>query len=259
MAASYDKSHGPVSTSIGQTVIPASRQKSLRNSVRLGKLENGQLVAGESGESGSEDETVREVIQMLQTGNIQNLGPDIKPSSMSTITPPRNSDAGGSPPIGASTAVHGAKPSRFKVARGGGIAETTAFQGNDSRDTAQSQPAISNVIERKVPRSFPSQRFPVNKPPPRSLIKIPEPAPPMIIDSPSFPVTPGTSSSSPAHPMTAGSPSPHQPQLERPPLVHSDSSAMQDSMIRSRVTTRDPLSVERPVSKFMTERKKMSN
>ena len=185
MAAAYDKSHGPVSTSIGQTVIPASRQKSLRNSVRLGKLENDQLVGGNYGESGSEDETIREVVQMLQTGSIQNAGPDFKPPSMSTTPPPKNPDAVESPTVGTSTAVHGAKPSRFKLARGG----VTTFQGNNSRDNVRSQPVNSSVVERKAPRSSPSQHFPLNKPPPRPPAKASEPALPMIIDSPSFPMT----------------------------------------------------------------------
>jgi len=149
-------------------------------------LENDQLVGGDYGESGSEDETIREVIQMLQTGSIQNAGPDFKPSSMTTITPPKNSDAVESPMVGTSTAAHGAKPSRFKLARGGGV---TTFQGNNSRDNVRSQPAISSVVERKAPRSSPSQHFPINKPPPRPPVKASEPAPPMIIDSPSFPMT----------------------------------------------------------------------
>ncbi|KAG9318561.1 Alg9-like mannosyltransferase family-domain-containing protein [Chiua virens] len=145
MAAADDKSHDPVSMSIGQTLIPASRQKSLRNSVRLGKLENAQLVGGTSGESGSEDETVREVIQMLKTGNIQN-------------------------------------PSKFKLARGGGATEINTVGDNNTKDIAPSQPAISGVVERKVPRSFP-----INKPPPRSATETSQSAFPMTIDSPSFP------------------------------------------------------------------------
>lgn len=180
MTATYDKSHDPIPT----LIIPASRQKSLRNSVRLGKLENDQLVGGNSGESGSEDENVREVIQMLQMGNIQNAGPDFEPSSMSTVVPPRNCDASESL-VGTSTAVHGAKPSRFKLARGG-TTETTTFQGNNN---VRSRPALSSVVERKAPRSPPSQHFPINKPPPRPLVKDSKPAPPAIIDSSSFPMT----------------------------------------------------------------------
>lgn len=259
MAAAYDRSHNSVSTSIGQTVIPASRQKSLRKSVRLGTLENNQLVGEKSGDSGSEDETIREVIQMLQTGNVQNVGADFKPSSMSTITTPRNCDAMESPPIGTPTAARGAKPSKFKVARGGDIAETTTFQENNSSNNTKSRPAISGVVERKAPRSFPGQHFPVNKPVPRPPGKISEPVPPMIIDSPSFPMTPGTLSSSPSHPVTVGFVPSHKSQHECPPSIDPDPSAGQDSVIQSQVPIRDPSSVERRVSKFMTERNTTNN
>ena len=186
MAAAYDKSHGPVSSSIGQTVIPASRQKFLRNSVKLGKLVNDQLVGEDSGESGSDDETIREVIQMLQTGRIQNAGPDFKPSSMSAVAPPKNPDTVDSPIVSTPTTAYEAKPSRFKLARRGGTTARTAFPDNNGRDNVWSHPAISSVVERKAPRSSPSHHFQINKPPPRSppVAKVSEQAPPMIIDSP---------------------------------------------------------------------------
>ncbi|KAG6376224.1 hypothetical protein JVT61DRAFT_2199 [Boletus reticuloceps] len=164
MAAAYDKSHGHVSTSIGHTVIPASRQKSTRNSVRLGKLEDDQLVGGDSGESGSEDEAIREVMHMLQAGNIQNAGPNFEPFSTPTVVAVQNPDATGSSAIQTSFATRGAKRSRFKLARGGGIADRGTFENDDSRDNTQLQPAISSVVERKAPRSSPSQRFPINRP-----------------------------------------------------------------------------------------------
>jgi hypothetical protein len=72
MAMAYDKS---TSTSLGPSVIPASRQKSLQEAIRLGKIENNHLVGGEEGESGSEDEAVREVLELLSNGRIHNAGP----------------------------------------------------------------------------------------------------------------------------------------------------------------------------------------
>ena len=216
MAVAYDKSHSPVSTSIGQTVIPASRQKSLRNSVRLGKLESDQLVGGASGESGSEDETVREVIQMLRMGNIQNAGPDLKPpSSMSAVAPRQESEVVEPTTVGASTAPPGLKPSKFKMAHEG-TTRRTAFQDNHSRDNVQSQSTISNVVERKAPRSAPSQRFPINKPRARSPVNTFEPGAPMIIDSPSFPM----------------------------PATHTST------------VVPGPSSAEKPISRFMAGRKK---
>lgn len=242
MAAAYDRSCDPVSTPIGQNVIPASRQKSLQTSVRLGKFENGRLVGGESGDSGSEDEVAREVIEMLRTGNIRNVGPDFNPSSTSSITPPRNPDTV-EPRTGTSTV---SQPSKFKLARGGGIAEMSTFEGSND---IQSHPAISNVVERKAPRSSPRQHFPFNKPPPRPPVKTSEQFSPVIIDSPSFSMMSSSSSSS-VHPMTTGAPSLHQTRLEHSPSVDA---VMQDATTRSRTPT---LSVERPISKFMAERKK---
>lgn len=72
MAMAYDKS---TSTSLGPSVIPASRHKSLQEAIRLGKVENNHLVGGEEGESGSEDEAVREVLELLSNGRIHNAGP----------------------------------------------------------------------------------------------------------------------------------------------------------------------------------------
>lgn len=74
MAMAYDKSTS-ISTSLGPSVIPASRQKSLQEAIRLGKVENNRLVGGEEGESGSEDEAVREVLELLKNGRIHNAGP----------------------------------------------------------------------------------------------------------------------------------------------------------------------------------------
>ncbi|KAG2349534.1 hypothetical protein BDR05DRAFT_994557 [Suillus weaverae] len=78
MATAYDNS---TSTSLGPSVIPASRQKSLQEAIRLGKVENNHLVGGEEGESGSEDETVREVLELLSNGRIHNAGPGFIPQS----------------------------------------------------------------------------------------------------------------------------------------------------------------------------------
>ncbi|KAG1820531.1 uncharacterized protein BJ212DRAFT_1340637, partial [Suillus subaureus] len=71
MAVTYDKS---TSTSLGPSLIPASRQKSLQEAIRLGKVENNHLVGGEEGESGSEDEAVREVLELLSNGRIHDAG-----------------------------------------------------------------------------------------------------------------------------------------------------------------------------------------
>ncbi|KAF8844879.1 hypothetical protein BDN67DRAFT_1065675 [Paxillus ammoniavirescens] len=166
MAGAYDKSHTLASTSIGPSVIPASRQKSLRNSIRVGKLENDLLVGGGSGESGSEDETVKEVLRMLKNNSIQNAGPDLDPSSLTSSMRPPNVN-GEDSPGGTSllpASAHTTKPSRFKSAHAGRTPEISPTQGAPSAGTSQLKPAISGIVERKPPRPLPTQRFPLNKP-----------------------------------------------------------------------------------------------
>ncbi|KAI6099925.1 hypothetical protein EDD16DRAFT_1657697 [Pisolithus croceorrhizus] len=75
MAEAYGKSHPQLSTSLGSTVVPEARQKALRNSIRMGNLVNDQLAGGPSGDSGSEDEDVKEMIDALKKGDVQNIGP----------------------------------------------------------------------------------------------------------------------------------------------------------------------------------------
>ncbi|KAG2158479.1 uncharacterized protein EDB93DRAFT_1199376 [Suillus bovinus] len=109
MATAYDKS---TSTSLASSVIPASRQKSLQEAIRLGKIENDHLVGGEEGESGSEDEAVREVLELLKNGHIHNAGPS---SIGSTV----NELSAGSARSATDTVASdlGGKISRFKAER----------------------------------------------------------------------------------------------------------------------------------------------
>jgi hypothetical protein len=89
----------------------------------LGKIENNHLVGGEEGESGSEDEAVREVLELLSNGRIHNAGPvsnghidNAGPTVMrSTVT----ELSAGSARSAADTVnnVLGGKMSRFKAER----------------------------------------------------------------------------------------------------------------------------------------------
>lgn len=110
MAMAYDKSS---STSLGPSVIPASRQKSLQEAIRLGKFENNHLVGGEEGESGSEDEAVREVLELLSNGRIHNAGPGVMHST-ATELPNAGSARSAADTV---TGVLGGKISRFKAER----------------------------------------------------------------------------------------------------------------------------------------------
>ncbi|KIJ69064.1 hypothetical protein HYDPIDRAFT_105634 [Hydnomerulius pinastri MD-312] len=287
MAAAYDVSRAPISTSIGPSVIPASRQKSLRNSIRVGKLENDQLVGGEAGDSGSEDDVVREVLEMLKNGQIENAGPGFDPSSLTGGGPPFNPEAEPTSPTDASLASPTPAPapapaprmSRFKMARGGGTAETVIPASGSS--TAQPKPAISGVVERKPARQLPTQTFVPNKPArrPPTEPKLPDAtslAPSMIIDSPSFPMaaTPSglsnvvASPSFPAPSMNVNSPSfpraqPVPPRQDMrlstrpqgPPVVMSP--AVKESSGRSQRDVTPPqgeAALKKPMSRFMAER-----
>lgn len=84
MAEAYDKSHPQLCNSLGSTVVPEARQKALRNSIRMGKLVNGQLAGGPSGDSASEDEDVKEIINALKKGDVQNIGPTTRSLSSSS-------------------------------------------------------------------------------------------------------------------------------------------------------------------------------
>lgn len=106
MAMAYDKS---ASTSLGPSVIPASRQKSLQEAIRLGKIENNHLVGGEEGESGSEDEAVREVLELLSNGRIHNAGPGVTTELLSAGSARSVADT--------VTGVLEGKVSRFKAER----------------------------------------------------------------------------------------------------------------------------------------------
>lgn len=109
MATAYDKS---TSTSLGPSVIPASRQRSLQEAIRLGKIDNNHLVGGEEGESGSEDEAVREVLELLRNGRIHNAGADLTSSTVAELSAGSARSAAGTV-----ASVLGGKISRFKAER----------------------------------------------------------------------------------------------------------------------------------------------
>lgn len=100
MAEAYDKSHPQLSTSVGSNVVPEARQKALRHSIRMGKLVNDQLAGGPSGDSASEDEDVKEIINALKKGDVQNIGPStrsLSPSSGDLPSIPTDVTAGPRP------------------------------------------------------------------------------------------------------------------------------------------------------------------
>ena len=76
--------------SFGPSVLPAFNYPTLERTIRTGRLENDQLVGGDGGESASEaeDETVKEVLELLKKGEVHNMGPNVDPSASSADYPP---------------------------------------------------------------------------------------------------------------------------------------------------------------------------
>lgn len=64
------------SHSLGASILPSESSSSLRRAVRMGSLEDDQLVGGDAGDSADEmDDAAREVFEMLKRGEIKNIGP----------------------------------------------------------------------------------------------------------------------------------------------------------------------------------------
>jgi hypothetical protein len=78
----------------------------------MGKVENNHLVGGEEGESGSEDEAVREVLELLRNGHIHNAGPGAMRSTVTEFSAGSARSAADTV-----TGVLGGKTSRFKAER----------------------------------------------------------------------------------------------------------------------------------------------
>ncbi|OAX42003.1 hypothetical protein K503DRAFT_863414 [Rhizopogon vinicolor AM-OR11-026] len=197
MAAAYDRS---TSTSLGPTVIPASRQKSLQEAIKVGKLDNNQLVGGEEGESGSEDETVREVLELLKNGRIENAGPDF------VAQPAQSSDALSLSAPPAELATTAPKPSKFRTARRALASDQPSQSSSPLTVGEGSSPKspVSEVVERRqfkpnrphqraveppfTVQPIPSMTTTVSSPPFSKPAVVDSPSfPSMIVDSPSFP------------------------------------------------------------------------
>ncbi|KAL4077313.1 hypothetical protein V8B97DRAFT_1941047 [Scleroderma yunnanense] len=246
MASAYDKSrqHQPC-TSLGSSIVPEARQKSIRNAIRVGKLENGQLTGGPSGDSGSEDDETRETTELLKRGDVRNVGPNFSPASSSYC--PSSQD-----------------PPPFVVAANHQRSESGTSREDSGRHTSMQSTStsprsvVSGIVERKPQRPPSSQAFTVNKSrrhqdvapsiPPDSTLSLPrkgeisafsnvEPSSSMIVESPSF-VRPKAVKEKTSRSI-------------RPPVVMS--SAVKESSASGR-SPADVSAAQKKTSKFMAER-----
>ena len=204
MAAAYDRS---TSTSLGPTVIPVSRQKSLQEAIKVGKLDNNRLVGGEEGESGSEDEAVREILELLKNGQIENAGSE----GLAISALPQE-------PATAPSVPAAPKPSKFKMARSVLASDqpSQSFSPLTIGERSSHKPPLSEVVERRqfkpnrpherivepAAQPIPSTTTSVNS----AVVKSPS-FPSMIVDSPSFPCR--------THPLS----DPDTSRPQRPPVI----------------------------------------
>ncbi|KAJ3965709.1 hypothetical protein EV361DRAFT_938078 [Lentinula raphanica] len=261
MASSYavannvSASSSSTSTSTLPTMIPADSARTLQNAVRLGRLdEQGRLVGGEPGDSGSEpdDEIAREVLEILQRGEAYNIGPN---GEIVHASPPPDASGGTlsakpvPPPFTPPKEPLPEKPkaSKFKLMHT--RTERSPSQGSPSVDSSgsstplstvgRSSPKIvameSSVVERTAPQASSSK--------PQSEIISSAISPnvnsalssSMIVESPSFP----SSTSSQRRP-------------ERPPAIMS-SQVVESSSSRRTEDAKTEAAPKR-VSRFKAER-----
>ena len=87
------------SQSIGASVLPGS-SSTIKHAIRLGKVEDEQLVGGEEGESASEDddENIKAFLDAFRRGDVKNVGVEqnsdalIAALSAAYSAPPKSSD-----------------------------------------------------------------------------------------------------------------------------------------------------------------------
>ncbi|CDO73566.1 Glycosyltransferase Family 22 protein [Trametes cinnabarina] len=175
------------SHSLGGSILPSSQGSTLKSAVRLGKLENGQLVGGDDGESDDElDPQAKEVLEILKKGEVVNVGPTIPAGGIPGTSP--------STPVPAQPAT-APKPKPSKVSQiKMSLGQSTPPQTPSSPSSSLTTP-VSN-LERSSPKLGSRGGTPIPVPtktsrPPSSSSKRPEQhlpqMPGMFVDSPSFP------------------------------------------------------------------------
>ncbi|TBU35685.1 hypothetical protein BD311DRAFT_860185 [Dichomitus squalens] len=200
------------SQSLGGSVVPASRSSELKAAVRLGKLENGNLVGGEEGESDEEIEPeAKEMLEMLKKGDVVNVGPNL-PSNISATDPvpeaaiPTTSSSPSSADASATTPVKTSRVSQLKMS----LSVPSFTRGTPSPPGSNLATPLTNA-ERSSPKPLsvggtpipiPTKTSRFVGPSQRAHEKRPVQMPGIVLDSPSFPA-PGVVASpsfpSPSH------------------------------------------------------------
>ncbi|KAI0372950.1 hypothetical protein BV20DRAFT_963394 [Pilatotrama ljubarskyi] len=211
--ASLNSGSSLPSHSLGGSILPSSQSSTLKSAVRLGKLQDGQLVGGEDGESDDElDPQAKEVLEMLKKGEVVNVGPSLPPNG-TTASPSSPTPANQAEPTLAESASEASpaqpkpkvsKVSQFKLS----LAQSTPPQSPGSPASSLSTPLTT--VERSSPKLGSRNGTPIAVPtktsrPPASSSgptnQRPPEMPGMIVDSPSFPAPGQSSKASGKRPM----------------------------------------------------------
>ncbi|KAJ6502269.1 hypothetical protein C8R45DRAFT_975989 [Mycena sanguinolenta] len=199
LASSYNAATPSSSTFLGVDAVPAPSAQTFQREIRMGKLDSdNRLVGADAGESRSDEEdyaAMQEITELLEKGEVYNLGPD---GNYLHVVPPKSSAASlpttETPvptPAGPPPSARKPSASKFKLAHSG----RTRPVAMPSPDTSRSSTPTSHVS-----RSSPKLPTPVaendssTSPPTVSSTVLERSAPStstafssMIIDSPSFP------------------------------------------------------------------------
>ncbi|KAK0483958.1 hypothetical protein IW261DRAFT_1331727, partial [Armillaria novae-zelandiae] len=245
LASSYgasspsSSSSSAASQSLGAHVLPASGAETLRNAVRMGKLDSDNRLVGGESDSEGDNEAVQEIIRLLEKGE---AGPSkTQGSNMKGSILPENL-----PPLPPQT-----KPSKFKAARSqAGRPATPSSQSDSSTPVSKAQrsspklpPAATDVFSSTV---MDSPSFPAG-----DVMS-------MIVESPSFPQSQTAPTPRPAV-MSSAVRESSQPQRrvssrpQRPPTVVPVSSMVKEAS----PSGSQPVAERKPpkkVSRFMAER-----
>jgi len=234
IASSYNTSPPLTSPgqSLGQSVLPASSFRTLERTVRMGKFENDQLVSSTQSDTEDEDAGMKDVLEMLKKGEVQNIGPE--PLSRPTSGPPIPSSE-----VRVLSTAAKPKTSKFK------LAQPQRRPSPSSPGTSESQPVTPTSHARRSSPKLPASPIGVadcqpsssSSIPPRepqlvpqlsAIVSLPSSQIPMIIDSPSFRRPPHMASKSPAASSsfltTVDSPSFRNPTIVASPVIQQEPS-----------------------------------
>lgn len=269
------------SFSLGASVLPASSARTIQHAIKTGKLDSdGRLVGAEADSESEEDQGMQEVLELLRTAEVHNLGPNgeylhaIPPSQIPEIqrsTPQSSSHAQETPhcltdlppPVRkptsskfkASLAASGRPAANLKSTPSPSLSDNLSPSVTPILHAGRSSPKLDALSQQLTERVEAGTLVTLKSPSPsNSQVQNPSPFS-MIVDSPSFPRPQGASShmivSSPSFPPPAQNP--RRP--ERPPTILSTTVRESTrSTASAHATSNEDSKPDKRVSRFKVER-----